>query len=127
MFLNMHLWFPVCSEPGSVHPRQSHGYGAGATALLRPPRPKAPTGGKGRQLLMAYNKSHCQAAADKIFTCYVPLAHVTPEVTNYPEEVHGSFVDLVGSTWQHLVVRHHAAVAISAVVPTQGHAATTSP
>lgn len=123
----MHLWLPVCSEPGSVHPRQRHGYGAGATVLLRPPRPKAPIGRKGRQLLTAYNKSHCQAAADKIFTCYVPLAHVTPEVTNYPKEVQGSSVDLVGCTLQRLVVRHHTAVAISAVVPTQGRAANTIP
>lgn len=34
---------------------------------------KDATGGKGRQLLKAYNKSHCQAAVDKIFTCYMPL------------------------------------------------------
>lgn len=51
-------------------------------------------------------------------TCFFP--HVTPEVTNYPKEVRGSFVDLDEFALQHPVIRHRTALAISAVIPAQG-------
>lgn len=61
-----------------------------------------------RQYLMKYSPA----------TCLFP--HVTPEVTNYPEEVPGSFVDLDGFAVQHPVIRHRTSLAISAVIPAQG-------
>lgn len=59
-----------------------------------------------RQWLIKYSPATCL------------LLHVTPEVTNYPKEAQGSSVDWDGFTSQHLLICHHASVAISAVTPT---------
>lgn len=68
----------------------------GAGVPLQPPRPKAPAGGKGRWLLKACNKSHCQAVVDKIFTCYMPL---TPRDSRSDKLSQGSARELCRLGW----------------------------